>query len=140
MLSMPFQVLGIWLPGTIAVVLLAAGASLLYAWHIHRQSYVTENLPAATMPAPDQGKASDPEIPRQQTVVSRVDWQFGFNRETAYLLGGLALAAWCLVGRWINPIPLWRRAGNEPKDSVSGVVQRIRRPDGTELHVELYGP
>ena len=66
-----------------------------------------------------------------------MEWQFGFNRETGFLLGGLSLLAWTLGGRCI----LLRKHGmDEPKSMRSGSTQRLRRPDGTELQVEFYGP
>ncbi|MCA1994218.1 MAG: alpha/beta hydrolase, partial [Coleofasciculus sp. S288] len=58
----------------------------------------------------------------------------------SYLLGGLALVLWSFVGRFIG-LPLFRRKGaDEPKRIRSGRVQRIPRPDGSVLQVELYGP
>ena len=58
----------------------------------------------------------------------------------SYLLGGLAMVLWSLGGRFIS-LPLFRRPGrDEPKRIRSGTVQRVRRPDGTVLQVEFYGP
>jgi pimeloyl-ACP methyl ester carboxylesterase len=145
---MPFQVLGIWLRGLLALILLGVGLYLLREWYAHRTVYITEPAPAARTESPHsdvdrgparQGAEAPPPAP-QEGQVRRVDWQFGFNRETAYLLVGLALVGWSLGGRFLGP-SLWRRRGDdEPKETLRGTVQRLRRPDGAELHVELYGP
>jgi len=46
---------------------------------------------------------------------------------------------WSGLGRFVTP-KLWLRRGeDEPKQERSGEQRQIRRPDGTVLHVELYG-
>jgi pimeloyl-ACP methyl ester carboxylesterase len=137
---MPFQVLGIWLRAFLALLVLSASAALLYAWNAHRRITVAEVRPAPSIPAAEHEPAPDPARAREEMVLRQVDWQFGLNRATAFLLGGLALGVWGLGGRWLNPMGLARRGGSEPEDTIRGDVQRIRRPDGTELHVELSGP
>jgi hypothetical protein len=91
----------------------------------------------------------------------------GWNRATAELASGLALLAWALAGRWIGhgwmslsqrvrPSPdsgaaaarNARRGGasavgtesDQPRALRTGEVHRIRRPDGSDLRVECYGP
>src|SRR5437879_5474749 len=87
---MPFQVLGIWLRGLLALALLAASAALLSAWYTHRQVYVTELRPAPAEPRPGQADRIDrgperepPDTPVPGVQVRRIDWQFGFNGELA---------------------------------------------------------
>ena len=58
----------------------------------------------------------------------------------SYLLGGSAMVLWSFLGHFIS-LPLLRRAGSdEPKTMRTGTVQRVRRPDGSVLQVEFYGP
>jgi len=145
---MPFQILAMWARGLLALVLLGAGAYLLREWYTHRHVDVIEPSPVAADPAPgevvrDPNAQLGPErspVPPEAERTRRIDWQFGLNRETACLLGGLALITWSLGGRWLSPILLRRRAADEPEPLPANESRRLRLPDGTELHVELYGP
>jgi pimeloyl-ACP methyl ester carboxylesterase len=66
-------------------------------------------------------------------------WYVGVLVGTVYLVAGLIMVLWIFAGRWI--VLLFRRPGpDEPSGTREGAVQRLPRPDGTELHVELYGP
>lgn len=68
------------------------------------------------------------------------EWYIGELEGLSYLLGGLGMMLWSFGGRFIS-LPLFRRAGrDEPKRTRSETVQRLRRPDGTVLQVEFYGP
>ncbi|MBD2013992.1 alpha/beta hydrolase [Microcoleus sp. FACHB-53] len=68
------------------------------------------------------------------------EWYIGELDGMSYLLGGLGMILWSFGGRFIS-LPLFRRAGrDEPKRTRSETVQRLRRPDGTVLQVEFYGP
>jgi pimeloyl-ACP methyl ester carboxylesterase len=141
---MPFQILSLWLRGLLAVALLLTGLSLLGLWWQHRYVFVAEPPGEVTRAEPD-----DPERPTANGEtrrppgtaehVRRVDWQFGWNRETLYLLGGLALTGWSLGGGWSTRL-LRCRGNNRPTQAGDGEARRVRRPDGTELHVEFYGP
>lgn len=56
-----------------------------------------------------------------------------------WLFFGVGLLLWSFLG--FLPILLLRRAGrDEPKPIRSDRVQRLIRPDGSEIHVEFYGP
>src|SRR5690348_13870779 len=126
---MPFHVLGIWLRGLLAVALLAIGVALLAQWYKHREVRVAEPVDRAA------ARPSDRNAERVRVVT----WQFGWNQETALLLGGLTLVAWSLGGRWIGRAWLRRRGEDEPREERSGETQRLRRPDGSELYVGLHG-
>ncbi len=70
-------------------------------------------------------------------------WEPGANRETAELLTGLALLTLALAGRPLTQgvmMLLLRKGTDDPKPTRDGSVQRLRRPDGSELQVESYGP
>ena len=56
------------------------------------------------------------------------------------LAGGLALIGLSLGGGSFA-YPLMRKRGtDEPRAERGGRVERLKRPDGSELHVEIYGP
>jgi len=58
----------------------------------------------------------------------------------SYLVGGVAMVLWSFAGRFIS-LPLLRRSGtDEPKFMRNGTVRRVKRPDGSVLQVEFYGP
>jgi pimeloyl-ACP methyl ester carboxylesterase len=66
-------------------------------------------------------------------------WYVGAVVASAYLVAGCAGVIWTFAGRPIV-LALWRRPGpDEPRALRSRTVQRIDRPDGAGLHVELDG-
>lgn len=71
-------------------------------------------------------------------------WYAGAVVGTAYLVAGLALVLWTLAGRWGTLLLLGHGGLRHPHAApdllAPGTVERLRRPDGTELHVERYGP
>ena len=134
---MPFQIVGIWLRGLLALAILGGGIALIRQWDKDRHVRVVE--PAAERPAPDRADATADADARP--VVTRTI-PLGLNLPTAELLGGIALLALGLGGGSVA-YPLLRRKGNadeDPKAERTGEVHKIKRPDGSELHVETYGP
>jgi pimeloyl-ACP methyl ester carboxylesterase len=71
-------------------------------------------------------------------------WYAGAVVGTGYLVAGLALVLWALAGRWVALLLLGRGGLRHPQDAPElpalSAVERLRRPDGTELHVERSGP
>ena len=66
-------------------------------------------------------------------------WYVGVLVGTGYLIAGIAMLLWTALGRFV--VLALRRAGDDdPQMTREGSFQRIQRPDGGELHVELYGP
>lgn len=60
---------------------------------------------------------------------------------TVPIVAGALLTAFSLLGRPIVLLLLRRPGQDEPNQNRDGAeVQRIKRPDGTELQVEMYGP
>jgi pimeloyl-ACP methyl ester carboxylesterase len=141
---MPFQIIGIWLRGLVAIALIAAAAYLLREWHqrattvhVPAVAAVEDRRPEPAAPAP--GAIDRPVAIRTRSVPLSA-WRPGWDVPTAMLAGGLLLAALSAGGGSLV-FPLWRRKGaDEPNSERGGVVERIRRPDGSELHVEMYGP
>ncbi|MBY0232676.1 MAG: alpha/beta hydrolase [Gemmataceae bacterium] len=124
MFMMPFQILGMWLRGLLSLALIGGGIWLLVLWNGER-----------TGPLIDPPRVADPEAPAQ-----REEWRPGLNRGTLYLAGGALLLLWSaggglLVSRWLAS----GRPGDEPQDVPGGVSHDIPRPDGSRLHVEVYG-
>src|SRR4051812_45433629 len=106
---MPFNVLGMWFRGLLALALLGAAAYLLAEWYQRREVVVTE--PVATDARETDERPE--EAGRREEIVVRtrvVRWRFGLNRETAFLLGGLALLGWSLGGGWLASPRSWRPA------------------------------
>jgi pimeloyl-ACP methyl ester carboxylesterase len=66
-------------------------------------------------------------------------WAQGTLAGTGYLISGVLMVAWSLLGRFLVLL-LRPPAKDEPHATRSGEVQRVPRPDGTELQVESYGP
>jgi pimeloyl-ACP methyl ester carboxylesterase len=133
MLFLPFTILGMWLRGLVAVAVLALGTFLLVEWY--------RSLPAQVVVVHDE-----PPAPREETVTLSpaqrvVTWRPAFDRTTAFLAGGVLLLLAAFAGKAVTGLFLGGRGGTEePFTQRGGEVQRLRRPDGTELHVETYGP
>ncbi len=148
MMFLPFQVLGAWLRGLLSLLLLGLGISLLGLWYTYRDAGQSERV-VVTTPEPEPTRPGTREetsrvgepAPVAERVTRHDTGQFGFNRETAYLLGGAALLLFSLGGGGVGVRLLFlRRGGDEPEPLRGGAVRRLRRPDGTELHVECFGP
>lgn len=69
-----------------------------------------------------------------------IGWFLGVVTLIALLWIGIGMLVLSAVGRYIVLLLLARPGQDEPKFTRSTETQRIKRPDGTELHVEFYGP
>jgi pimeloyl-ACP methyl ester carboxylesterase len=71
-------------------------------------------------------------------------WYVGAVVGTAYLAAGVAMVVYTLAGRWVSLLLLGRGSLRHPHAApdlpAPEMVERLQRPDGTELHVERYGP
>lgn len=66
-------------------------------------------------------------------------WYGGELISNSWLYLGIGLSLWSVLG--FLPILLLHRPGrDEPKPDRSDRVQRLSRPDGSEINVEFYGP
>lgn len=149
MMFMPFNILGIWFRGLLAIAIIAGGIYLLSRWY--DESHVTVSAPAsppATVPATDNDpREARPTVAVPAERVFRFDP--GMNRETALLAGALALLTWATLGGPVRrgvstlfggPRPASGGAADEPSDDRTGETHYIKRPNGTEIRVECYGP
>lgn len=66
-------------------------------------------------------------------------WYVGALVGTAYLVGGLVMTLWSVLGRWVV-LAFHPRGRDEPHTIQADSEVRVRRPDGTSLYVERYGP
>lgn len=112
---MPFSILRTWSLGLLSWFILGLGVYCLYEWN-------------------DRASPSLHERPdgEQQVVLAEEDaWP--------YLAAGVTLVAWSFLG-YLPILPFlgkWR--GDEPKAERTGEMLQVDRPDGTQLHVEIYG-
>ncbi len=131
---MPFNILGMWLRGLLALAVLAAGPYLVWRWY--------HSLPDAVIVVRDDRPAGPPEeavvtlTPAQRVAA----WRPGADWPTACLAGGVLLLLAGLAGRPVTSLFLGRLRGGPGLERPRGEVRRLRRPDGTELYAELYGP
>jgi len=138
MFFMPFQVLGLWLRGLLTLILWGGAICLLTLWYNNRETVVRD--PVEVVREDEGGRpGGERRVQEEQVRVER--WQFGLNRETAFLVGGLALLVWSVGGGWLAYPRLFRKGGaDEPRSERGGPAQTVRGPDGAELHVEFHGP
>lgn len=139
---MPFHVPKLGLRGLLALVPLAAGAYCLMRSLERRKVVVRQPVELSPEPSDDRPWPADREdasgeIGPVRETTRHLPWRLGLNRETGLLLAGAGLLAWSLGGGRRAFLSRRRSSGLKPAD---GVDQRLRRPDGTELHVETYGP
>ena len=110
-----------FLQGLLSLGILGGGIYALWEWYQRARDY-------------------DPTLDR---YVFNPEW--GLNGQTAILLLGLGLLVWTLAGRLVLKLVFGRPPKNDPDEDKSAdapavATQRLVRPDGSELHVEFYGP
>lgn len=122
MLMIPTQVLSLWFGGLFSFALIGGGAYLAYRWY-------------------EDAWRLDPLLDRWV-----FDPDLGWNAQTAFLAAAIALLAWAFLGGLIGRLLSGAgkapggKAGREPEPVTPRQVRRLKRPDGSELHVELHGP
>jgi len=132
MLFMPFAILGIWFRGLLALGLLGGGLWLLASWY--------DALPRPTPVLQTDPDGTRPPAPPPSFRARVIRWRPGLTSETAALGGGLLLVLG-VSGGGLLVAPLRWRAGTpvlvppQPR-----TVEHLPGPDGTTLHLEIYGP
>ena len=130
---MPFSILAMWLRALLSVAILAGGIYLARDW------YDRANVPVTESQRFKDAEVQVPVVPARSTFHPEIGW----NRSTAELAAAIALLSFALAGL---PIAkglarlLLRKGDDEPKMERNGEVRLLARPDGSEIHVELYGP
>lgn len=121
------------LRGLLSLVVLAGGIYLLTRW--------ADRLPAEV---PVEVRRGDEVVIEQRPLSEfgeRVSaWTPGWEWPTAALVGGAGLLLYTVGGQLLGP-RVWQRTGtDDPTHDRGGETVTVKRPDGTTLHVELYGP
>lgn len=115
----PAAIIPIWLSGLLSLGIIGGAFYLLRKWY--QISWVDDGLLDKMVFNPD----------------------LGLNAPTALLAGGLLLLIWAVAGSLV--VQLFLRLSSRqsrddrPSRTRDGRAQKLRRPDGTELHVEHYG-
>ncbi len=117
----PPLIITTWLLGLLSFGIIGSAVYLLYEWYQRVWTY-------------------NPDLNRYI-----FDPNFGFNALTAMLVAGLLLLTWTFLGGLILRVVMGSRNRGDskldpPRMTREGTVQRLKRPDGSELHVEFYGP
>ncbi|AFY75471.1 putative hydrolase or acyltransferase of alpha/beta superfamily (plasmid) [Synechococcus sp. PCC 7502] len=68
-----------------------------------------------------------------------IGWYLGWITVIALFISGIVMLVFSLLGRFVILWLLANPADNEPTPSRSREVKQIHRPDGTNIHVELFG-
>ena len=142
---MSFSILGTWLRGLLSIAMIGLGIGLIRYWY--QETQVSREV--VLVKVDDAGRNQTVEVrdrkdrsevaPPAGKAERLAAWRPGLDRVTAALAGGVFLISWSFVGGRV--LPLLRRKGeDEPNSNRDGTVQRIKRPDGSELHVEFFGP
>jgi pimeloyl-ACP methyl ester carboxylesterase len=133
MFATPAAVLGVWFRGLVALGLLALSGWMLHEW--------SQSLPRPAAVVV-QDESPQPPQERRATFPERLrQWRPGFDRPTAMLSGSLLLFAWSFGGgRLLSRRMLRPSDGTGIPVLKPGETHRLKRPDGTELHLEIHGP
>jgi pimeloyl-ACP methyl ester carboxylesterase len=119
MAMIPTAIMFIWFSGLLSVGIIAGGVYLLREWYQTAWVYDAVLDRAIFNPA------------------------IGLNGPTALLVGGLLLLIWAIAGGLIIRLVLRLisrpATDDQPTLARDERVQRLQRPDGTELQVEHYG-
>ena len=129
---MPFAILGMWLRGLLALGLVGGGLWLLATWYdaLPRPIPVVQTAPDGTrLPVPP---------PSFRARVAH--WRPSLSWETAALGGGLLLVLGASGGGWLVARLRWRAGTPVPLPAQAPTVEHLPGPDGTTLHLEIYGP
>ena len=116
----PTAIIPIWFSGLLSVGIIGGAVYLLREWY--RNSWIYDAVLDRTVFNPD----------------------IGLNAPTALLVAGLLLLLWAVAGGLIIRLALRMTSrsamgADQPTAARDGRVQRLQRPDGTELQIERYG-
>lgn len=143
MIAMPFQILGWWLRSSISVLALCGGIALILnagAFAPSKPNVVIHQDDTGGSDDERLSPGSEPEKVRAtEHTTDQRPWEIGWNLPTGVFLFGIALVLWSLGGRWLSGTLFRPHDATFPREDTSGVVARIDRPDGTQLHVECFG-
>src|SRR6478735_7854832 len=101
---MPFQILGIWFRGLLAVAILAGGIYGIWSWYDRSTVIEADPLPAAAdeRAKPSTGRQPPFEFVRVGTPRRVFHFRPGWDRTTALLAIGTSLLVLGTAGHWIG--------------------------------------
>ena len=129
---MPFAIFGLWFRGLLALGLVGGGIWLLATW------YDALPRPTPVLQTATDGTRTPAPPPSVRERVTR--WRPGFTWETAALGGGLLLVLGASGGGLLLSPLRWRAGTPVPVPPQAPTVEHLPGPDGTTLHLEIYGP
>ena len=123
------------------VVALCVGVFLILNTRelVSNQSIVENRNPSELKGGTAGNNSRADDVSQRQPPVTALIWNVGWNSQTLYLIGGIALIGWSLGGGWISGVAFRPHDPDFPTDDRSGVVTRVERPDGSELYIECFG-
>jgi pimeloyl-ACP methyl ester carboxylesterase len=140
---LPFNILGIWFRGLLAVAILAGGLLLLKAWY--DSSMILEVLirPGQT-PGSEAWNERVLAAVRDGSGHRAFHYSPGWDARTAALVGGVALLVWANVGRWIGKglFLLTLRSGSSSPPAAASLKReskKVRRRKARQQNVMLGG-
>lgn len=139
---MPSQILGWFLRSL--VTLAALGIGIYLVLHSPKPSPTVDRRIADTREVEVQDKdrlavEKTDHVEGERRTVSERSWRLIIDRHSLELYAGLGLILWSLGGGWISGA-IWRpREPDFPTDSTEEVMTSIDRPDGTQLHIAVFG-
>lgn len=141
---MPFQVLGIAFRFLLSIVALGVGIYLISQWRGDSIIQFRSEAPLNRVETGPDGQPlseRDADTGLDAPVAERepVHRSIKFNPESLLPLLGLGMIVWSLAGGWFSTALFCKSEPDFPDSSLQGTIERIRRPDGTELHVECFG-
>lgn len=113
---MPLLFLFQWINALLSVAIVGGGAYTIYRWYTERQ-----------------------EVMEQLARLGRLE-AFRWTDGIEPLIFGVVLLVIAILGRPLVLLFLGRSGTDDPKPTHDGEIHKIKTPDGTDLHVEVYGP
>jgi pimeloyl-ACP methyl ester carboxylesterase len=123
------NVLGLWLRGLISILIFAVGVGLIAKWF--------DDLPRdARTVSPNTGAVT---VRPLDTLTERLEArELEGDRPIGFLVAGIGLLSWSMLGRFLTPI-LWCRRGPRRPSPQPRVDRRVATRHGYSLHVEEHG-
>jgi pimeloyl-ACP methyl ester carboxylesterase len=116
-----------------AIAILVAAGWCAKEWYERLPSHVVIESPPST--------SADGRQDRRLGVIERVTtWRPGFDQHTALFAGSALLLLWSFGGSVFNRRLLLTSDSKGVPKLDAGRPHRLKRPDGTDLYLEVYGP
>lgn len=146
MFMSPADVILSWIRGLLSLCLIAAGVWLLIDWY-HSLPEVETRVLVVEKDRPVKDRSSD--AAGEERVVERkplspvervTHWRPRVDQQSAKLYGAVFLLLWSFAGRFLRISRLFAKQGEPNPELQADSIQRLVRPDGTEIHMEISGP